>query len=184
MAACRQPKILRFTKKSHTPPSDAPENTPEAPSSTDTPANTPRNLLSNIFCRSHRTRVEGPTTKVADASPGEQVEAAKQAMDGLNPIDPVLQVAVGLVGQADTVMTSIQNIEAILQPLKLFNSFVTTLSNVTNLSFPACMFDISTQVHPYVQLALGILTGASQVRFFFSFGLFLTQNLVSDEKNE
>ncbi|KIK11844.1 hypothetical protein PISMIDRAFT_19183 [Pisolithus microcarpus 441] len=68
-------------------------------------------------------------------------------MDGLNPIPPALQAAVGLVGQADTAMTSIQNIEAILQPLKLFNSFITTLLNV----------------HPYVQLALGILTGVSQL---------------------
>ncbi|KAI6137506.1 hypothetical protein EDD17DRAFT_1747892 [Pisolithus thermaeus] len=58
-----------------------------------------------------------------------------------------LQTAAGLVGQANSAMASIQNIEAILQPLRLFNSFVTTLSNV----------------HPYVQFALGILTGASQL---------------------
>ncbi|KAI5993866.1 hypothetical protein EDD15DRAFT_2196325 [Pisolithus albus] len=151
MAAAKRCPFLRFTKKSHMPPSnqspDAPENPPDAFPSIDAPAKPPRKLLCNIFRRSHQTRVEGPATKMADARPGEQVEAAKQAIDELNPIPPALQAAVGLVGQADTAMANIQNIEAILQPLKLFNSFVTNLSNV----------------HPYVSLALGILTGVSQL---------------------
>ncbi|KIK17096.1 hypothetical protein PISMIDRAFT_15367 [Pisolithus microcarpus 441] len=68
-------------------------------------------------------------------------------MDDMKSIPQALQTTIGLVGQADAAVTTIQNIETILQPLKLFNSFVTSLSNV----------------HPYVQFALGILTAASQL---------------------
>ncbi|KIO00159.1 hypothetical protein M404DRAFT_770902, partial [Pisolithus tinctorius Marx 270] len=113
-------------------------------------ANTPRNLFSrmgHLFHRSNQTRSEPPTTETTDDRIGSQVNVAQQAMVDMKPIPQVLQMAVGLVGQADTAVTRIQSIEAILQPLKLFNSLVTTLSNV----------------HPYVQFALGILTAASQL---------------------
>ncbi|KIO13850.1 hypothetical protein M404DRAFT_446967 [Pisolithus tinctorius Marx 270] len=115
-------------------------------------ANTSRKLFSrmgHLFHRSSQTPSETPTAETADTIIGSQVNVAQQAMVEMKPIPQVWQTAAGLVGQADTAVTTIQSIEAILQPLKLFNSFVTTLSNV----------------HPYVQFALGILTAASQVLF-------------------
>ncbi|KAI6158930.1 hypothetical protein EDD17DRAFT_1899110, partial [Pisolithus thermaeus] len=152
MPARRQPKkcpVFRFATKSPKPPSppDASDNPHDASPSTEVPANLPRKPLTNIFRRSHQTQSEHPATKTADATPGEQVDAAQKALHEFQPIPSALQAAAGAVGQADTAMTSIQNIEAILKPLKSFNSFVTSLSNV----------------HPYVQFALGILTGACQL---------------------
>ncbi|KIK16408.1 hypothetical protein PISMIDRAFT_267739 [Pisolithus microcarpus 441] len=112
------------------------------------PANPDRKLLSMIFHRSNNTSSSDPlATETTDNSIGSQVNAAQQAMDGMKSIPQALQTTIGLVGEADAAVMSIQNITAILRPLKLFNSFVTNLSNV----------------HPYVQFALGILTAASQL---------------------
>ncbi|KAI6009886.1 hypothetical protein PISMIDRAFT_690808 [Pisolithus microcarpus 441] len=55
------------------------------------PAITPRKPFSNIFRRSRRSRVECPATKTTDTSLGEQVDAAKQGLDGLKPIHPASQ---------------------------------------------------------------------------------------------
>ncbi|KIN98787.1 hypothetical protein M404DRAFT_1005115 [Pisolithus tinctorius Marx 270] len=122
----------------------------DAPSTAGTSANTSRKLFSRmgyLFHRSNQTRSEPSTTETTDTRIGNKVNVAQQAMVDMKPTPQVLQTAVGVVGQADTAVTKIQNIEAILQPLKLFNSCVTTLSNV----------------HPYIQFALGILTAASQL---------------------
>ncbi|KIO10425.1 hypothetical protein M404DRAFT_995614, partial [Pisolithus tinctorius Marx 270] len=122
----------------------------DAPSVAGPSAKTSRKLFSrmgHLFHRSNQTRSEPLTTETTDTRIGSQVNDAQQAMVEMRPISQVLQTAVGLVGQADTAVTQIQSIQTILQPLKLFNSFVTTLSNV----------------HPYVQFALGILTTASQL---------------------
>ncbi|KAI6137458.1 hypothetical protein EDD17DRAFT_1812312, partial [Pisolithus thermaeus] len=108
---------------------NASDNPPDASPSTEEPANLPRKPFTNIFRRSRQSRSEHAATKTIDASPGEQVDAAQKALHDFQPISPALQAAAGTVGQANTAMTSIQNIEAILQPLKLFNSFVTSLSN-------------------------------------------------------
>ncbi|KIO00883.1 hypothetical protein M404DRAFT_29274 [Pisolithus tinctorius Marx 270] len=113
-------------------------------------ANTPRNLFSrmeHLFHRSNQTRSEPPTAETTDNRIGSQVNVAQQAMVDMKPIPQVLKTAVGLVGQADAAVMRVQSIEAILQPLKLFNSLATTPSNV----------------HPYVQFALGILADASQL---------------------
>lgn len=63
------------------------------------------------------------------------------------PIPRTGQTATELVAQADTATESIQNpSNTYLQPLKTFNSVVTTI----------------TQVRPYTQIALGILIAAAR----------------------
>ncbi|KIN98754.1 hypothetical protein M404DRAFT_827906, partial [Pisolithus tinctorius Marx 270] len=122
----------------------------DAPSVAGPSADTPRKLFSrmgHLFHRSNQTRSEPPATETTDTRIGSQINVAQQAMVEMKHMPQPLQTAVGLIGQANTAMTTIQSIEAILQPLKVFNFFVTTLSNV----------------HPYVQFALGILTAASQL---------------------
>ncbi|KAI6117816.1 hypothetical protein EDD16DRAFT_1794543 [Pisolithus croceorrhizus] len=114
------------------------------------PANTDHKLLSRIghlFHQLNKPRSGPLVTETTNATIDGQVNAAQQVMDDMRPIPQVLQTVTGLVRQADTMVMSIQNIEGMLRSLKLFNSFVTTLSNV----------------HPYIQFALGILTAASQL---------------------
>ncbi|KIN95169.1 hypothetical protein M404DRAFT_331402, partial [Pisolithus tinctorius Marx 270] len=78
---------------------------------------------------------------------GSEVDAAQQALYAMTPILGVGQTATELVEQANTAVASIQNFSnTYLQPLKTFNSVVTTIA----------------QVHPYAQIALGILTAAAQ----------------------
>ncbi|KIK17889.1 hypothetical protein PISMIDRAFT_211314, partial [Pisolithus microcarpus 441] len=127
-------------------PSQPSADVPSIPAS----ANTDRKLLSRmgrLFHRRKQTRSDPPETEITDAIVGSQVNAAQQAMDDLKPIPKVFQTPIGLVGRADAAVTMIQTADSILQPLKLFNSFVRTVSNV----------------HPYVQFALVILTASSQL---------------------
>ncbi|KIO05784.1 hypothetical protein M404DRAFT_25077 [Pisolithus tinctorius Marx 270] len=78
---------------------------------------------------------------------GSEVDAAQQALDGMTSIPGKGQTATELVAQADIAVASIQNFSnTYLQPLKTFNSVVTTIA----------------QIHPYAQIALGILTAAAQ----------------------
>ncbi|KIM60031.1 hypothetical protein SCLCIDRAFT_26946 [Scleroderma citrinum Foug A] len=59
-----------------------------------------------------------------------------------------MQHAAELVGEINTTTSHINTISSTyLQPLKTFNNVVSTISNV----------------HPYTQMALGVLTGAAQV---------------------
>ncbi|KAI6154813.1 hypothetical protein BKA82DRAFT_2459587 [Pisolithus tinctorius] len=75
------------------------------------------------------------------------VDDAQQTLDRMTPMPGVGQSATKLVAQADTAATNIQNFSnTYLQPLKTFNSVITSLANV----------------HPYAQIALGILTAAAQ----------------------
>ncbi|KAI6012955.1 hypothetical protein BKA83DRAFT_2492058 [Pisolithus microcarpus] len=85
----------------------------------------------------------GPTPALV----GGEVDAARQALDLLTPLPRIGQTTIGLVTQADTAVASIQNFsDTYLRPLKVFNSIVTTIA----------------QVHPYAQIALGILAAAAQ----------------------
>ncbi|KAI6147837.1 hypothetical protein BKA82DRAFT_33971, partial [Pisolithus tinctorius] len=78
---------------------------------------------------------------------GSEVDTAQQALNGMTSIPGIGQTATELVAQADTAVANIQNFSnTYLQPLKTFNSVVTTIA----------------QVHPYAQIALGILTAAAQ----------------------
>ncbi|KAI6098933.1 hypothetical protein EDD17DRAFT_1504625 [Pisolithus thermaeus] len=74
---------------------------------------------------------------------GSEVDVAQQALDFMTPISCVGDVAIGLVVQADTVAISIQNFSFVL------------------LSFTSA--DAWVWVHPYAQIAVGILTAAAQL---------------------
>lgn len=79
---------------------------------------------------------------------GSGIDAAQEALDSMVPIPYVDQPAIGFVANADAVAISTQGFsDRYLQPLKTFNSVVTTIA----------------KVHPYAQIALGILTAAAQV---------------------
>ncbi|KAI6118433.1 hypothetical protein F5141DRAFT_619332 [Pisolithus sp. B1] len=88
------------------------------------------------------------TPSPAPASVGSEVNTARWALDLVTPISRIDQTTIGLVMEANTAVASIQNFsDTYLQPLKVFNSVVTTVA----------------KVHPYAQIALGILTAAAQV---------------------
>lgn len=76
------------------------------------------------------------------------ISAADQAVSGAKPAS---RVTLGVIAATNNVNTGFDTIESFsdtyLQPFKVFNAIVTTLSNI----------------HPYAQIALGILTAASQV---------------------
>ncbi|KAI6039348.1 hypothetical protein EDC04DRAFT_1756709 [Pisolithus marmoratus] len=77
-----------------------------------------------------------------------QVDAARLGLDNMTPMPQMGQVAIESVEQANTAVTNIQSLSVTyLQPLKLFNSVVTNIANV----------------HPYAQVALGILIAASKL---------------------
>ncbi|KAI6024345.1 hypothetical protein EDC04DRAFT_279907 [Pisolithus marmoratus] len=80
------------------------------------------------------------------------LSAADQAVSGAKPAS---RVTMGVIAATNNVNTGFDTIESFsdtyLQPFKVFNAIVTTLSNI----------------HPYAQIALGILTAASQI-FVFS----------------
>ncbi|KIK24294.1 hypothetical protein PISMIDRAFT_412255, partial [Pisolithus microcarpus 441] len=79
---------------------------------------------------------------------GGDVDAAQKAFKHIISVQNTGRIAVNVVGRADTAVTSLQNLsDTYLRPLRMFNSIVTTVSNV----------------HPYAQIALGILTAASQL---------------------
>ncbi|KIO07954.1 hypothetical protein M404DRAFT_378001 [Pisolithus tinctorius Marx 270] len=76
-----------------------------------------------------------------------EVDDAQQTLDRMTPMAGIGQLATELVAQADTAAASVQNFSnTYLLPLKTFNSVVTGIANV----------------HPYAQIALGILTAAAQ----------------------
>ncbi|KIN98191.1 hypothetical protein M404DRAFT_1005561 [Pisolithus tinctorius Marx 270] len=79
---------------------------------------------------------------------GDDVDVARQAFESIKPIPCIGQMAVETVAQASTAVAVFQNLSSThLQPLKIFNDVVTTIENV----------------HPYAQIALGILRAASQL---------------------
>ncbi|KAI5990660.1 hypothetical protein EDD15DRAFT_2578411 [Pisolithus albus] len=79
---------------------------------------------------------------------GGDVDAAQQAFKIIAPVPSSGEIAVNIIGQADMAVTNLQNLsDTYLRPLQVFNNVVTTLANV----------------HPYAQIALGILTAASNL---------------------
>ncbi|KIK20557.1 hypothetical protein PISMIDRAFT_682251, partial [Pisolithus microcarpus 441] len=80
--------------------------------------------MGHLFHRSNNTRSGPLATETTDNSIGSQLNAAQQAMKDMKSIPLAFQTTIGLVGQADAAVTTIQNMETILQPLKLFNSVV------------------------------------------------------------
>lgn len=79
---------------------------------------------------------------------GSEVDAAQQALDCISPASRIGQRAIGLIAQADAKAINVQNFsDRYLQPLKTFHSVVSTIA----------------KVHPYAQIALGVLTAAAQL---------------------
>ncbi|KAI5991215.1 hypothetical protein EDD15DRAFT_2369143 [Pisolithus albus] len=77
-----------------------------------------------------------------------QVDGARRALNGMMPVPWVVPRAVEIAAQANVIVTDAQNIsDTYMRPIKTFNSVVTTLG----------------KVHPYVQMALGILKAAAQL---------------------
>ncbi|KAI6114381.1 hypothetical protein F5141DRAFT_707706 [Pisolithus sp. B1] len=93
---------------------------------------------------------QGPAAE-SDLGPvtvGTQVDAARLGLDAMTSVPRMGQTAADYVAKANTADADIQSLKnTYLQPLKLFNSVVTNIANV----------------HPYAQVALGILTAASNV---------------------
>ncbi|KIO01540.1 hypothetical protein M404DRAFT_28573 [Pisolithus tinctorius Marx 270] len=88
----------------------------------------------------------GPDPEPALA--GDDLDVARQVFESMKPIPRAGEIAVNTVAQASTAVAELQNLSSTyLQPLKMFNNVVTTIANV----------------HPYAQIALGILTAASQL---------------------
>ncbi|KAI6158277.1 hypothetical protein BKA82DRAFT_2187176 [Pisolithus tinctorius] len=84
----------------------------------------------------------------ASAAVGKDVDGAVKAFHDINPISPIGCGVISAVDDANTRFTEIQNFsDTYLQPFKVFNEIVTTLSNV----------------HPYAKIALGILSAASNL---------------------
>ncbi|KIO10658.1 hypothetical protein M404DRAFT_20906 [Pisolithus tinctorius Marx 270] len=81
-------------------------------------------------------------------SVGDDLDVAGQLLESIKPIPRAGEIAVNVVAQTSTAVADIENLSSnYLQPLKIFNSVVTTIANI----------------HPYAQIALGILTAASQL---------------------
>ncbi|KAI6167685.1 hypothetical protein EDD17DRAFT_1892968, partial [Pisolithus thermaeus] len=88
------------------------------------------------------------TTPIPVPAPiGSELDTAQEALGRMMTIPHVGQTAIDLVTQADSAVANIQTFNSTyLQPLKVFSSIVNTVA----------------QVHPYAQIALGILTAAAQ----------------------
>lgn len=77
-----------------------------------------------------------------------QVDGARRALNGMMPVPRVVPRAVDIAAQANVIVTDAQNFsDTYIRPIKTFNSVVTTLG----------------KVHPYAQMALGILKAAAQL---------------------
>ncbi|KIK20401.1 hypothetical protein PISMIDRAFT_12997 [Pisolithus microcarpus 441] len=82
------------------------------------------------------------------ASAGKVVDAAVIGFDNLDPTSRISKGAVDFVGRVDAAFIGIENLsDRYLKPFRVFNQVVATL----------------THVHPYAQIALGILTSAAQL---------------------
>ncbi|KAL4062780.1 WD40-repeat-containing domain protein [Scleroderma yunnanense] len=77
-----------------------------------------------------------------------KVDAAQNELGAMALVLPPMQYAVGVVGVVNTTVSQIDTISSTyLQPLKSFNTIVGAISNI----------------HPYTQMALGVLTSATQL---------------------
>lgn len=78
----------------------------------------------------------------------DDASAAEKGLDLASVVPLTVQYAVDLVGDFYVVASQIATISLTsLQPLETFNSLVSTIANV----------------HPYTQVALGVLTSAAQL---------------------
>ncbi|KIN96301.1 hypothetical protein M404DRAFT_1006811 [Pisolithus tinctorius Marx 270] len=109
--------------------------------------------MKNFFHQSGRVPAKDNQGSTAETGPdpvsvGTKVEASGVALDAMTPVPRIGQRAVRGVAMVDTAVTDIQTLcDTYLQPLKIFNSVVTNIANI----------------HPYAQVALGILTAASKL---------------------
>ncbi|KIN99576.1 hypothetical protein M404DRAFT_1004516 [Pisolithus tinctorius Marx 270] len=109
--------------------------------------------MKNFFHQSGRVPAKDVQGSTAETGPdpvsvGTKVEASGVALDAMTPVPRIGQRAVRGVAMVDTAVTDIQTLcDTYLQPLKIFNSVVTNIANI----------------HPYAQVALGILTAASKL---------------------
>ncbi|KIO10995.1 hypothetical protein M404DRAFT_20516 [Pisolithus tinctorius Marx 270] len=79
---------------------------------------------------------------------GDDLGIAQQVFENIKPIPRAGEIVVDIVAQTNTAVADLENLSSnYLQPLKIFNNVVTTIANV----------------HPYAQIALSILTAASQL---------------------
>ncbi|KAL4062785.1 hypothetical protein V8B97DRAFT_2091404 [Scleroderma yunnanense] len=96
---------------------------------------------------------EPPTSKVDQPvasviSVCGKIDAAQNELGAMALVSPPVQHAVGVVGAINTTVSQIDTISSTyLQPLKSFNIIVGAISNI----------------HPYAQMALGVLTSAAQL---------------------
>ena len=96
-----------------------------------------------------------------------EIDAADKELDATAPVPRVTQHAVELVGGTNIAVSQIGTISSTyLQPFKTFNKAVGAIAHV-RLSL-AAVEDSNwhcPQIHPYTQMALGVLTSAAQVSF-------------------
>ncbi|KAI6115586.1 hypothetical protein EV401DRAFT_2073378 [Pisolithus croceorrhizus] len=100
------------------------------------------------------------------ASAAEDVDATRRAFDDITPISSTGQAAVKLVAQADTRVISAQSLsDTYLKPLKIFNTVVTGFVEAFFFLLPSSTVwpNVYFMVHPYVRMALSILTFAAHV---------------------
>ncbi|KAI6113327.1 hypothetical protein EDD16DRAFT_1143690 [Pisolithus croceorrhizus] len=127
-----------------------PEELPEKP----TASEEPRGLFTKarqFFRPSSNLPLARNSAKVAHpafaCTPGGDPSdlRGKFSQMGLEP--GFAQVSVSAVTNTDTTMAGIDTITSYLQPLKVFDAFLSAISNI----------------HPYVKIALGMLSWASQI---------------------
>ncbi|KAI6096657.1 hypothetical protein EDD16DRAFT_1732862, partial [Pisolithus croceorrhizus] len=89
-----------------------------------------------------------PEPEPTPATAGHDINAAAKELSGVTSISNATQGVVGAVGIVNTTASGIQTLsDTYLKPFKVFNQVVSTLANV----------------HPYTQVALGVLTSVSQL---------------------
>ncbi|KAI6166565.1 hypothetical protein EDD17DRAFT_1174473 [Pisolithus thermaeus] len=141
--------------------SDLPAGSSEAPpgnvaSTSETSGNASRGSFSRARNLLHRSRMllgqgnQGPSAE-SDLDPvpvGAQVDAARSGLDAIMPVSRIGGTAINYLAMADSADADMQSlINNYVRPLKLFNSVISNIANV----------------HPYAQVALGILTAAANV---------------------
>ncbi|KAI6103703.1 hypothetical protein EDD16DRAFT_299992 [Pisolithus croceorrhizus] len=89
-----------------------------------------------------------PESEPTPATAGHAINAAAKELSGVEFISNATKGAVGAVGIVNTTASGIQTLsDTYLKPFKVFNQVVSALANV----------------HPYTQVALGVLTSVSQL---------------------
>ncbi|KAL4068682.1 WD40-repeat-containing domain protein [Scleroderma yunnanense] len=89
-----------------------------------------------------------PTRKVDQPVTCDEVNAAQNELGTMIPVPLAAQHAVGVVGAINTTISQIDTISVTyLKPLRSFTTVVSSISNI----------------HPYTQMALGVLTSAAQL---------------------